>query len=125
VPICSDIVWPYVLQQASALEAELRAAKERVDLAQVRTCMCPLTAGSRQHAQTPIRTCPCVTSDPAAPITASIKAAWAAIDTQRSDCKLCRCYQARKEQLWELAKEEGARGDVKSDTHYVKNVAGQ
>jgi hypothetical protein len=51
-------------QQASALEAELRAAKERVDLA-----------------------------------------------------------QARKEELWEVAKAEGARGDTKSDTHYIKNVA--
>ena len=33
--------------------------------------------------------------------------------------------QARKEEMWELAKAEGARGDTQSDTHYVKNVAGQ
>ena len=32
--------------------------------------------------------------------------------------------QARKEEMWELAKAEGARGDTQSDTHYVKNVAG-
>jgi hypothetical protein len=31
-----------VPQRASAIEAELRAAKERVDLAQVRICTCPL-----------------------------------------------------------------------------------
>lgn len=31
--------------------------------------------------------------------------------------------QARKEEMWELAKAEGARGDTQSDTHYVKNVA--
>jgi hypothetical protein len=34
------------------------------------------------------------------------------------------CEQARKEELWEVAKAEGARGDTKSDTHYIKNVAG-
>lgn len=32
--------------------------------------------------------------------------------------------QARKEEMWEVAKREGAAGDKQSDTHYVKNVAG-
>ena len=37
--------FPYFQQRASAIEAELRAAKERVDLAQVRPLH--MTAGSR------------------------------------------------------------------------------
>ena len=110
-------------QRASALEAELRAAKERVDLAQVHICNHP-PQREREHTRTDPNTIADIRNSSTfqvAHCTAMLKAAC----QYRSAQTALHCQrQARKEELWELAKEEGSRGDLKSDHHYVKNVAG-
>lgn len=58
------------------------------------------------------------------PADAAVKLECHRLPLLRAHLSLDHWAQARKEEMWELAKAEGARGDTQSDTHYVKNVAG-